>query len=58
MTNLANEDIVATWRRTGLSAKKGGQLLVSQLYVGEVELVVASALSVEGVFFPSGRPWT
>ncbi|KAK4701863.1 hypothetical protein P7C70_g4361, partial [Phenoliferia sp. Uapishka_3] len=41
-------DVVATWRRTAMSSKKGGQLILSQLYAGEIELILSTALSVEG----------
>ncbi|KAL8291569.1 hypothetical protein RQP46_002547 [Phenoliferia psychrophenolica] len=47
LTNTSNEDVIATWRNTSWAMSKDGALLVSQLYAGEVELILASCLAIE-----------
>lgn len=48
VTNTENQDTIATWRQTGWALSKDGHLLISQAYAGEVELILASCLAIEG----------
>ncbi|KAM0745715.1 hypothetical protein T439DRAFT_330450 [Meredithblackwellia eburnea MCA 4105] len=45
--NLSNNDTVATWRSTLNARKKEGQLLISQHYNRELEVILTTALAVE-----------
>lgn len=47
--NVSNNDVVATWRQANWAKKKLGQLLISQHYHGERELLLATAIAVEGM---------
>lgn len=45
------DEVVATWRRSTWALTKDGQLLISPGYVPEAELILATALALEGKGF-------
>lgn len=52
--NKSNGDTIAFWRRT-IAIMKDGQLSVSRAYLNEAELILISALAIEGQFLSKAK---